>query len=142
VQIILIEPRAEVIAEAARRNTVPEAPEIFEHRLQPTFDLLRQLEATAAPGSLEIRLLDFVPAFGLAAMDADQPHGHLYVDVYSHRPGVTEPTISLTAARDQPWYHHFIEEFDRVWDSGRPVWINAVPADTTGERRLLVTPGL
>jgi hypothetical protein len=124
IQIVLIEPAAEVIAEAARRNSIPDAPEIFEHRLQPTFDMLRQLEAAGGNGSLEIRLLNFVPAFGLIAVNADGPNGRLYVDVYSHRPGVTEPTIPLSAARDQPWYHHFVEEFDRVWESGRPVWIN------------------
>jgi hypothetical protein len=137
VQIVLIEPTAGVIAEAARRNTVPDAPEIFEHRLQATFDLLRRLEAEAGPGRLEIRLLDFVPAFGLLAIDADQPTGHLSVDIYSHRPGVTEPTISLTAADDQPWYHHFVEEFDRVWENGRPVWMGDTEPAGQGHSRVL-----
>jgi hypothetical protein len=135
IQIVLIEPDADVIGEAARRNSLPNAPEIFEHRLQPTFDMLRRLETAGGNGSLEVRLLDFVPAFGLIAVDADGPDGRLYVDVYSHRPGVSEPTIPLSAARDQPWYHHFVEEFDQVWENGRPVWINQTATPPSISRR-------
>jgi hypothetical protein len=133
VRIALIEPRADVIAEAARRNTMPDAPEIFAHRLQPTFDLLRQLEASCDHPRLEVRLLGFVPAFGLIGVDCGQPHGRIYVDVYSHRPGVAEPTITLSAVRDQPWYQHFDQEFDRVWEAGRPVWTRPLSAGDRGQ---------
>jgi len=122
VRIALIEPGGGTVEEAARRSTIPGRPEIFEHRLLPTIDLLRELAVAAAghPGRLEIRLLGFVPAVGMIAVDADKPHGHLHVDIYSHRPGGPDPTLPLYAAQDQQWFRHFTGEFDRIWATGRP----------------------
>lgn len=121
VRIALIAPRPATIAEAARRSTIPDSPEIFEHRLRPTLDLLDDLarSASAGPGRLEVRLLDFVPAFGLIAIDADDPDGQLHVDIYSHRAGTPEPTLPLFAGRDVHWFRHFADEFDRLWAAGR-----------------------
>ncbi|MFI7543501.1 hypothetical protein [Actinoplanes sp. NPDC049599] len=122
VRIALIAPRAETVAEAARRSTIADRPMIFEHRLRPTLDLLDDLaeHAAAGPGRIEVRLLDFVPAFGLLAIDADTPHGQLRVDIYSHRCGTPEPALPLYADRDVRWFRHFVAEFDQVWAAGRP----------------------
>jgi hypothetical protein len=122
VRIALIAPRAETVAEAARRSTIAGNPAIFEHRLRPTLDLLDDLteSAAAGPGRIEVRLLDFVPAFGLVAVDADTPHGQVRVDIYSHHSGTTEPTLPLYADHDVRWFRHFVAEFDRVWAAGRP----------------------
>ncbi|WP_433719420.1 hypothetical protein ACQP2Y_32565 [Actinoplanes sp. CA-051413] len=122
VRIALIAPEAATVAEAARRSTIADSPAIFEHRLRPTLDLLEGLaqRAAAGPGRLQVRLLDFVPAFGLVAVDAETPHGQVRVDIYSHRCGTQEPTLPLYADRDARWFRHFVAEFDRVWAVGRP----------------------
>jgi Domain of unknown function (DUF5919) len=128
VRIALIEPSRGALLEAARRSTVPDAPEIFANRLRPTIDLLRQLTAAAGhTGRLEIRLLSFVPAFGMIIVDPDEAHGRIHVDIYSHRSAVTEPTLPLRADRDQRWYRHFRHEFDRIWATGRPFDASAGP---------------
>jgi hypothetical protein len=122
VRIALIAPQAGTVGEAARRSTIADRPAIFEHRLRPTLDLLDDLaeRAAAGPGLLQVRLLDFVPAFGLVAVDADEPHGQARVDIYSHRCGTPEPTLPLYADRDVRWIRHFAAEFDRVWATGLP----------------------
>jgi hypothetical protein len=122
VRIALIAPQAGTVAEAARRSTIPDSPAVFEHRLRPTLDLLDDLaeRAAAGPGRLHVRLLDFVPAFGLVTVDADEPHGQARVDIYSHRCGTPEPTLPLYADRDARWIRHFVAEFDRVWAAGVP----------------------
>jgi uncharacterized protein DUF5919 len=120
VRIAVIDPAGDVTAEAARRSTVPGSPDVFVHRLRPTLDLLARLAATPGPGRVEIRLLDFVPAFGLLAVDAAGPDGHLRVDVYSHRFGGREPALHLRAGRDPAWYPHFQAEFEQIWAAGRP----------------------
>jgi hypothetical protein len=121
VRIALIAPDPATLAEAARRSTIPDRAEIFEHRLRPTLDLLDALAAQAAtgPGRLEVRMLDFVPAFGLVGLDVDTAGGHLRVDIYSHRCGTPEPTLPLYAGRDVRWFRHFADEFDQVWRAGR-----------------------
>lgn len=111
----------DAVAEAARRSGVPADPEIFTHRLRSSVDLLRQLTAPGPPGRLEVRLLDFVPSFGLIAVDGDDRDGRIQVDVYSHRFGVPEPSLPLRADRDRDWYQHFLVEFEQLWSTGRPL---------------------
>lgn len=122
VRIALIAPQEATVAEAARRSTIADSPAVFEHRLRPSLDLLDDLTERAAggPGRLEIRLLDFVPAFGLVAIDADTPSGQAHIDIYSHRSGIPEPTLAVHADQDVRWFRHFVAEFDRVWAAGRP----------------------
>jgi hypothetical protein len=122
VSIALIAPQPATIAEAARRSTIEAGPEIFEHRLRPTLDLLHDLaeRAAAGPGRLEVRMLDFVPAFGLIAIDPGTVEGRIHVEIYSHRSGAPEPELPLRADTDARWFRHFAAEFDRIWAVGRP----------------------
>jgi hypothetical protein len=120
VRVAVIDPGGEVLSEAARRSTTPEAADIFAHRLRPTLDLLDELAATAGRGRIEVRLLDFVPAFGVLAVDGHRPGGRLHVDFYSHRFGGTEPALALQAGRDHTWYQHFLGEVEQIWAAGRP----------------------
>jgi hypothetical protein len=121
VRIAVIDPSGDAVAEAARRSTIPDSPEIFAHRLRPTADLLRELARSAGPGRLEVRLLGFVPSTGLMMIDPAEPYGQVRVDIYSHRFAAEEPTLPLHAGRDQVWYAHFRREFEQIWSAGRTV---------------------
>lgn len=68
-----------------------------------------------------MRLLTFVPAIGIIAIDPGEPRGILQVDVYSHRLTGRKPSIVLRAGRDHQWYTHFLDEFDQIWSTGDPV---------------------
>jgi hypothetical protein len=114
VRVAVIDPHGAVLAEAARRSTTPDAAQIFAHRLRPTLDLLDDLAAAPGGDRLEVRLLDFVPAFGLLSAN-----GMLHVDIYSHTFGGTEAALTLRAGRDHTWYQHFRDEFDQIWAAGR-----------------------
>jgi hypothetical protein len=119
VRVAVIEPSGGPIAEAARRCAGTGSPAIFTNRLRPTLDLLRGLAAAGHPGRLDVRLLEFVPAFGMILVDPAASHGRIDIDIYSHPPTRREPVMSLLAGRDQYWYHHFLNEFDRIWATGR-----------------------
>ena len=114
VRIAVIDPYGEVPGEAARRSTNPGAAEVFTNRLRPTLDLLDTMT-----GRIEVRLLDFVPAYGILAVDRDRPHGRLHVDIYSHTFDGTEAALTLRAGPDHIWYRHFLTELDQIWASGR-----------------------
>jgi hypothetical protein len=120
VRVAVIDPHGEVLGEAARRSTAPEAARIFEHRLRPTLDLLDDLATAPGGGRIEVRLLDFVPAFGLLAVNGRRPDGRLQVDFYTHTFGGTEPALALRSGRDHPWYQHFLGELEQIWGAGRP----------------------
>jgi hypothetical protein len=135
VRIALIEPGSEAVLEAARRSTIPDTPEIFENRLRPTVDLLRQLAAgPSASGKLEVRFLTFVPVFGLTLVDPDEADGLIHVDIYAHRSAGAEPVLRLNPRRDPRWYRHFLHEFNRIWAHGQAVsWADGTaPATRSG----------
>lgn len=117
VRVAVIDPHGEVLGEAARRSTTPDAAEIFANRLRPTLDLLDGLagQGHAERGGLEVRLLDFVPAFGILAVD-----DRLHVDIYSHTFDGKEAALTLLAGRDHTWHQHFRREFDQIWSAATP----------------------
>ncbi|WP_117211833.1 DUF5919 domain-containing protein [Allorhizocola rhizosphaerae] len=128
IRIALIDPDSQAPHEAARRSVIPDDAHIFHHRLTTAIDLLRELAATPrAKGRLEVRLLQFVPAFGLTLIDPDGHTGIIQVDLYSHRFLGPDPVLTLAIDREPHWYRHFALEFERIWDGGRPADFTATP---------------
>ncbi|TMR10213.1 hypothetical protein ETD86_40540 [Nonomuraea turkmeniaca] len=115
VQVLLIDPKGTVPEEAARRSTIPDHSDVFEHRVKSTIYLLRELEG------VEVRFLPFVPAFGLVLLDADEDDGVIHVELGTHSSAGRDPVFTLTPRRDHFWYEHFKAEFDRMWEVGREV---------------------
>ncbi|MEV4413623.1 DUF5919 domain-containing protein [Catellatospora sp. NPDC049609] len=119
IRVALLDPASGAPEEAARRCGVGHQPEIFQQRLQLSVGLLRQLSATAGPGSVEVRLLPFAPAVGLLVTDPGTGGGRVHLDIYAHRPVGPEPVLVLRRDRDPGWFAHFVDEFERVWANGR-----------------------
>lgn len=121
VKVALIDPTSTAPAEAARRSTIADRPEVYENRLRPSIDLLKELvERPGVDGRVEVRFLPFVPAHGLMLLDPGRSNGIVYVDVYSHSSASGDAVFTVKPGRDGHWYEHFQAEFERVWESGRP----------------------
>jgi hypothetical protein len=117
----LIDPAGSAPEEAARRSTIPDRAEMYRNRLRSSVDLLRELaETPGAQGQVEVRLVDFVPAFGLILLDPLRPGGRIYVDIYSHSSASGDAVFTVLPHRDVEWFRHFQTEFDSVWVHGRP----------------------
>lgn len=121
IKIAVIDPHTTATAEAARRSTLPDRPEVYVNRLRSSMDLLRELaDRPGGAERVEVRFLPFVPAFGLVLLDTGRSHGVIHVDIYSHSSASGDAVFSLRPGRDGHWYEHFQAEFERVWESGRP----------------------
>ncbi|WP_406358556.1 hypothetical protein [Streptomyces sp. NBC_00658] len=121
IKVAVIDPTTTAPAEAARRSTIPNRPEVYANRLRPSIDLLRDLaDNPGVDGRVEVRFLPFVPAFGLVLLDPGRSNGIIHVDVYSHSSASGDAVFTLRPGRDGHWYEHFQAEFQRVWESGRP----------------------
>ena len=122
VRVVVIDPDSGAEQEAARRSGLPDDAEVYRHRLRPTLDLLHHLASLSeARGRIQVRMIRYVPSFGLMMVDPESPGGVARVEIYSHRPGVSEPTLTLTAERDPRWFQHFLTEFHPVWERARPL---------------------
>lgn len=121
IKVALIDLKTDAPAQAAARSTISHQPGVFDNRLRPTIDLLIELARTpGAANRVEVRFLPFVPAFGLVLLDSQRANGRIYVDLYSHRSAGGDAVFTLTPHRDGQWYSHFEDEFERVWQVGRP----------------------
>ncbi|WP_345700387.1 hypothetical protein [Kitasatospora terrestris] len=121
VKVALIDPAGSAPEEAARRSTIPDRAGMYRNRLLASVDLLRELaEAPGARGRVEVRFLDFVPAFGLVLLDPEGPEGRIHVDIYSHGSASGDAVFTVLPRRDGEWFQHFRREFDSVWEHGRP----------------------
>jgi hypothetical protein len=121
VKVALIDPTGSAADEVARRSTIPSRAEMYRNRLRSSVDLLRELaETPGAAGRIEVRFLDFVPAFGLLLIDPQSPGGRIHVDIYSHSSASGDAVFTVLPHRDGEWFQHFQTEFDSIWDHGRP----------------------
>ncbi|MFF5405055.1 hypothetical protein ACFY8K_19615 [Streptomyces misionensis] len=121
VKVALIDPAGSAAEEAARRSTIPDRAGMYRNRLRSSVDLLRELaEKPGAQGRVEVRFLDFVPAFGLVLLDPLRPGGRIHVDIYSHSSASGDAVFTVLPRRDGEWFDHFRTEFDSVWEQGRP----------------------
>lgn len=135
VRVALIDPAGPAPEEAARRSTTPDRAGMYRNRLLSSVDLLRELaETPGAQARVEVRFLDFVPAFGLVLIDAHQREGRIHVDLYSHGSASGDAVFTVLPHRDGEWFQHFRGEFDKVWEQGRPTRPMASPCPRGCER--------
>ncbi len=122
IRVILIDVDSDAQTEAVARSKKASSPDFYRHRTSATIDLLRVLASSGRNQSaLELRLLPFVPTFGMCLLDAKQRHGRIHVEVYQHRSIEANPSFSLRADRDARWFSLFAGQFETLWESARTV---------------------
>jgi hypothetical protein len=122
VRILVIDTDSSANAESVARSRKADTPDFYRNRVSSTIDLLRVLATTgSSEASLQVRLLPFVPTFGMCLVDGGDSHGRIYVEMYQHRSLESHPAFSLRADRDGRWYTLFAGQFETMWSSGRPV---------------------
>lgn len=121
VRVVLIDARSGAAEQAASRSYGVRNDDFYKNRLKPTVDLLNVLKAVPdLPGTLELRLLPFMPSFGLLLLNAGTPNATCYVEIYQHKSVDPNPSFTVDARRDERWYTFFEHQFDILWTSARP----------------------
>jgi hypothetical protein len=121
VRVLVIDPEGSVSGEALARTRGTVNPDFYLHRLASTIDLLRVLASTSpSEDALQLRVLPYVPTFGMCLLDPGQPDGRIDVEVYQIQTIEHHPCFTLTAARDTPYYELFASQFDTLWNGARP----------------------
>jgi hypothetical protein len=126
VRVIIMDPDSNAPAEAAARGHGVTSKDFYQPRLKSTIDLLAVLRpAASGADSLQVRLLPFVPTFGVCLIDPQGQHGRAFVEIYQPRSLEPNPKFALRANRDVRWFGFFSRQFDTLWESARPL-----PADS------------
>jgi len=129
VRVIVFDVESPAAVEAVARTRGATGSDFYRNRLSSTFDLLSILTTSATDISrLQLRVVPFVPTFGMYLLDPNENHGRIWVEVYQHRTLEANPTMSLRSNRDGHWYQLFLRQFETLWESGRelPLPIHSV----------------
>jgi hypothetical protein len=132
-RIVIIDPDGTAPVEAVARTLGVSSPDFYRPRVASTLDILTGLASLpGSAGRIEVRLLPYLPAFGMYLFDPDTPDGRVYVELYQHRSLEPNPCFGLRGERDARWYRFFLRQFEVLWDSARP--LPPLPAEESAAR--------
>jgi hypothetical protein len=131
IRILIIDPNSLAPAMSAARSEATEDVGYYQKRIAATFEDLKFLNRSyqsgelfnekSSRGCLEIKLLGYAPSFGLVSFNKNRSNGEIVVEIYPHMSGYSSaPTFNLTPHRDGEWYKYFVEQFDEMWELGKP----------------------
>jgi hypothetical protein len=127
-RVVIIDPDSTAPIEALARTLGVTSAEYYRPRIASTMEILAALAAMpGTTGRIEVRLLPFVPAFGMYLVDPTTPDGRVYMEIYQHRSLEPNPCFGVRGERDGRWYRFFVNQFDTLWESARPVPVTPHP---------------
>ena len=74
---------------------------------------------TEEKDNLELRLLLYIPSFGIIAIDPTEADGVIYVEIYRHKSLEENAEFKLERECDQRWYEYFLRQYNVLWESAR-----------------------
>jgi hypothetical protein len=120
-RVVVIDPDSAAPLDAVARTLGITSPDLYRPRIAATIEILNHLASrSGGAGRIEVRLLPFVPAFGMYLIDPREWDGRVFVELYQHRSLEPNPCFALRSERDRHWYTFFVNQFDVLWDSARP----------------------
>jgi hypothetical protein len=126
VRVALIDPLDDAtVQRALSRQHIPADAARRRASVMSTLDDLAAMRREHG-GSLEIRMTGLVSTVGVNAFDTGTADGIIYVQHYEYRPSHEPSPISVLRPTDGYWYHHLVQEAERMW---------ARPALATGPER-------
>lgn len=130
IRLLIIDPDSTVAIETASSRsslgTVPTYQKALETTLQDAERLLQRwsnhkndIESTMK-GSVSLRLMPYLPPFGIQAFKTSKLDGTMFIEIYPHQTPTKSAIFELTSQRDGDWYEYFTVQFDKLWNDAKP----------------------
>ena len=120
IRILLVDPDGiapELAAKRLRRS--PDVSEYREEICQSLRDFHRLTQRVSERGQIELRVVDYIPPFGLFILDAGSSDARALVEMYPYKTGHRDmPKLYLTNADDVIWFEFFKEQYEILWNAG------------------------
>lgn len=132
VRAIVLDPDAGGVEQAGLR-CVETSVNYYQPRLASAIGMFKELAEKETSGSIELRGVPYLPAFGLTMTEPETSGGRIYVEQYHHRTAEPHPTFCLLYDRDRngQFYNFFLGQFEILWESARPIDLLPEPAPIT-----------
>lgn len=119
VRILLPDPTNEHLLRMIAATHPDKTPVDIKADIENSLRIASQLRLRANKGTLDIRIIQFVPSLGINAMDLELPKKSIMVQMYEFdAPGNERAPIFLLTANDQTWFSHFEAQIERLWLEG------------------------
>jgi hypothetical protein len=119
IRLLIIDPEHPALSVAANRFHKHQDPQRVRREIEHTLDNLESLVATTgSKGSFQVRLLPFVPPYGIWLIDANTPQAEIWVELYTFR-DEPEPSFQLFPSRDGVWFAFFQQQFETMWNASK-----------------------
>lgn len=122
-KFLLVDPDSDAVSIIAERNYVYRDAEILKSVIESSLESLRQIGAGQnVKGSPEVKVLRYVPSYGLTIIDPNRTGARIRVDVYPYRvPPEDSPCFWLERDKDGKWFQFFLAQFRAMWESAKPI---------------------
>ena len=134
VRVLISDPDSMALEMSGARSESGQA-QYYRHRLESSYQEIRYLEESlqriqaeqggvSKIGKFSVALLDYAPSFSITGFDTKQSNGILFVEIYSHKKGITggrAPIFALNRQKDGEWYGFFSDQFERMWQAAKPL---------------------
>jgi hypothetical protein len=117
IRLLLIDPKHPALQISAIRFHKHQDPQRVGREIAHTLDNLETLMVNTK-GSFQVRLLPYVPPYGIWVIDAGTPHAEIWVELYTFR-DEPEPSFQLLPNRDGIWFAFFEQQFETMWNASR-----------------------
>lgn len=122
IRAIIINPESDAAKQACLRSYRVTNDNFYKDRLKPTIDLFELLsDLPELKGSVELKLIPFLPSFGLSLIDSSTPKGRVFVEIYQHKSLDLNPAFKLHPRTDSFWYGFFKDQFELAWESSETI---------------------
>lgn len=133
IRVLVLDPTdEELVAIADRRISQSLGQGRLRQRILATLDELTSLKSRTG-GRLEIRVSSRISSAGFNCLDVTGKRGLICVQHYEYRPTGEAAPVFTVEPKDAPWYRHFADEAERLWEDGTPWPLS--PADRIARAR-------
>lgn len=117
-KFILLNPNC-ISTELVAKNIVYEINDVktYTSNINNTINSLQQLK-NKYPDKIEIKTVEFLPAYSLLITDSEKESGIVRLELYTQQvPTRNRPQLVLMKNREPKWYNFFVNQFDKLWES-------------------------
>lgn len=121
-RVLLVDPSSSAVDMIAFRSTSRTDANMQQKRINNTLASLNRLAENVPGASIETRLLDYMPPYGITTYQhqSDPEKSLCHVRLFTFRtPTPSAPLIAPNPVRDMYWFKFFSDQFDLMWDAAK-----------------------
>ena len=122
IKFILLEPNSAASRMASMRHPLEKNENLLNSILIGSLDILAGIEKQVlSPAKLQVRTVDYFPAWTIMLVDPHKSTGKLFLSLVSFNdPNEVRPSMEFTVEKNNDWILYFHDQFEKMWNASQP----------------------